>query len=365
MSKHEFEIHDCFQLNGTHFSRMHLHKVAYSFIKEGEHFEERVGNFLLDWLNDDYDDIKVRTSGSTGKPKVFFISKQKMINSAKATDKHFKLGPETKALMCLPPKHIGGMMMMVRAMMLGWHVDIVEPVSNPLDKLYKTYDFCAMTPFQLDNSLNRLHLIKKLIVGGGRIPENLKQMLQGIPTKVYETFGMTETVSHIAARKVNNFKKDSDKDKPFKTLPNVSVAADENNRLIIKAPKLLDEPILTNDIVEIETYKKFYWKGRADNVINSGGVKIHSEEVEKKLQKLITQRFFLSAMPDDSLGEKVVLFVELPFSEKTISDLEEAIDNLETLDKYEKPKKIYLVEKFEETPNGKVNRKRTVSAKMN
>ncbi len=364
MAKHKFEINPSFKLNGTHFSRMHLHKVAYSFIKEGKPFEERVGNFLLDWLNDDYEDIKVRTSGSTGKPNVFFIDKQKMVNSALATGKHFKVKEGTTALLCLPPKHIGGMMMLVRAMTLGWHLDIVKPTSNPLDKIYKTYDFCAMTPFQLDNSLNRLHLIKKLIVGGGQIPENLKQLVLGIPTKVYETFGMTETVSHIATRKVNNRKKENNQNKPFKTLPHVSVSVNEENRLIIKAPKILDKPLLTNDIVEIETYKKFYWKGRADNVINSGGIKIHSEEVEKKLQKLITQRFFLSAMPDDALGEKVVLFVELPFSEQTINDLNKAIDGMEELTKYEKPKKIYLVEKFEETPNGKVNRKRTVSAKM-
>lgn len=365
MAKHRFEINPCFKLNGTHFSRMHLHKVAYSFIKEGEPYEERVGNFLLDWLNDDYNDIKVRTSGSTGEAKPIFIDKQKMVNSALATGKHFKLKEETKVLMCLPPKHIGGMMMMVRAMTLGWHIDIVKPASNPLDQLYKTYDFCAMTPFQLDNSLSRLHLIKKLIVGGGRISENLKHIVQGIPTIIYETFGMTETVSHIAARKINNFKNKNSQPKPFKTLPHISVAADNQNRLIIKAPRILDKPLLTNDIVEIETYKKFYWKGRIDNVINSGGIKIHPEEVEKKLQKFITHRFFLSAIPDDSLGEKVVLFVELPFSEKTISNLREAIDNISELTKYEKPKKIYLVERFEETPNGKVNRKLTVSAKMN
>lgn len=364
MAKQEFEIHPCFKLNGTHFSRMNLYKVAYSYIKEGEPYEERFGNFLLDWLNDDYKDIKVRTSGSTGKPKVIFIDKQKMVNSALATGKHFKVKEETKALMCLPPKHIGGMMMIVRAMTLGWHLDIVKPTSNPLDKLYKTYDFCAMTPFQLDNSLSRLHLIKKLIVGGGHISENLKQMVQGIPTKVYETFGMTETVSHIAARKVNNRKSNYPEAKPFKTLPKISVSSNENDQLIIKAPNLFDEPLLTNDVVEIETYKKFYWKGRVDNVINTGGVKIHPEEIEKKLQKLITQRFFISAIPDDALGEKVVLFVELSFSEKIINDLREAIDNMEELGKYEKPKKIYLVEKFEETSSGKISRKRTVSAQM-
>jgi O-succinylbenzoic acid--CoA ligase len=364
MSKPKFKIHHQFKLNGLHYSRNHLRKVAYSFIKEGLPFEERVGNFLLDWLNDDYEDIKVRTSGSTGEPKIIFIDKQRMVNSAIATGKHFKLKEETKALMCLPAKHIGGMMMLVRAMTLGWHIDLVKPVSNPLDDVYKTYDFCAMTPFQLDNSLNRLHLIKKLIVGGGHISENLKMMVQGIPTKIYETFGMTETISHVAARKVNNRKSGKVETGPFKVLPKISVSADENNRLIIKAPQLTDKPLLTNDVVEIESYKKFYWKGRYDNVINSGGVKIHPEEVERKLQKLITQRFFLSGMPDDALGEKVVLFVELPFSEKTISDLKEAVDNLKTLSKYEKPKKIYLVEKFEETSNGKVNRERTISAQM-
>lgn len=364
MSKLKHEIHPYFKLNGTHYSLTHLRKVAYSFIKEGLPYEERVGNFMLDWLNDDYDDIKVRTSGSTGEPKIIFIDKQKMVNSALATGKYFKLKEDTKALMCLPAKHIGGMMMIVRAMTLGWHLDIVKPASNPLDDVYKTYDFCAMTPFQLDNSLNRLHLIKKLIVGGGHISENLKLMVQGIPTKIYETFGMTETVSHIAARKVNNRKSGKTETGPFKALPKISVSADSENRLIIKAPQLLDKPILTNDVVEIESYKKFYWKGRYDNVINSGGVKIHPEEVERKLQKIITQRFFLSGMPDDALGERVVLFVELPFSEKTISDLKDAIDNLKSLSKYEKPKKIYFVEKFEETPNGKVNRKRTVSAQM-
>jgi O-succinylbenzoic acid--CoA ligase len=172
---------------------------------------------------------------------------------------------------------------------------------------------------------------------------------------------MTETVSHIAARKVNNKKSGIAESGPFKALPKVSVSSDKEHRLIIKAPKLFDKPILTNDIVEIESYKKFYWKGRFDNVINSGGVKIHPEEVEKKLQKIITQRFFISAIPDDALGEKAVLFVELPFSEKLISDLSEAIDNLKTLSKYEKPKKIYLVEKFEETSNGKISRERTIS----
>ncbi len=364
MKKDSYEVHPNFKLNGTHYSAKEMHDVAYSFIKEGEPYEERIGNFLMDWLNENYSDIKVRTSGSTSEPKIIFIDKEKMINSALSTGKHLKVNENTKALLCIPAKQIGGMMMLVRAMTLGWHLDLVEPKSNPLDRLYKTYDFCAMTPFQLDNSLNRLHLIKTLIVGGGRVSENLKMMVQGIPTVIYETFGMTETISHIATRKVNNRKSGSTESKAFKTLPHVTVSADENNRLIIKAPKILNETLVTNDIVEIETYKKFHWKGRYDNVINSGGVKIHPEEVEKKLQQLITSRFFISSIEDDALGDKVVLFVELPYSEELQSDLKHAIDTLPGLKKFEKPKHIYMVEKFEETESGKLNRNRTVKAQM-
>jgi O-succinylbenzoic acid--CoA ligase len=288
MSKDKLTIHPSFKLNGTHYSKKELHEVSYSFIKDGEPFEERVGNFLLDWLNDDYTDIKVRTSGSTGEPKPIYIDKEKMINSALATGNNFEVLENTTALLCIPAKNIGGMMMLVRAMTLGWHLDIVEPTSNPLDHIYKNYDFCAMTPFQLDSSLNRIQLIDKLIIGGGRISDNLKQRLQGMPTKIYETFGMTETISHIAARKVNHLESPNKSNIPFNTLPNVKVSANENGQLVITAPKLFKKPVLTNDIVDIKSPKKFYWKGRADNVINTGGVKIHPELVEKKLQKLIT-----------------------------------------------------------------------------
>lgn len=363
MIDHPLEIHPDFKINGYHFNRTELYSVAYSYVKEGEAFEEPIGNFLLDWLNDDYDTIKVRTSGSTGDPKVYFIDKQKMVNSALATGKFFKVKEKTKALLCLPVDYIAGRMMLVRAMILGWDLDIVEPKSNPLDDLFKTYDFCAMTPFQMDYSLGRLHLVKKLIVGGGAVSENLIGLIQGIPTKVFEVYGMTETISHIAARKLNP-KTDNTEKRPFKALPGISVSQNENNCLVIKAPKILDKELETRDIVEVLTYKKFYWKGRLDNIINSGGVKIFPETVERKLQKLITHRFFIAGLTHDSLGEQVVLFIEAPQSEKFKSDLREAVDKLSTFDDYEKPKHIYLIDKFEETPSGKVNRKKTLEKLM-
>ena len=355
------EVHPNFKLNKLHFNNSDLRQVAYDYIKEGEHHEGAIGNFLLDWLKPSaYLDVK--TSGSTGKAKKISLKKEHMINSALATGKFFELPAKSTALMCLPANYIAGKMMLVRAMVLGWELDVVPPSSNPLDQVFKTYHFCAMTPFQLDNSMGRLHLINKLIVGGGAVSPYLQVMVQGLQTKVYETFGMTETVSHIAAKRLNN-KKKKKAPLPFRVLPDVSISKDSRDCLVVKAPKVTDEVLVTNDVVEILTYKKFIWKGRYDNVVNSGGIKLFPEEIEAKLAEIIDRRFFITGMPDDSLGEKLVLFVEADFSEELLSQLQEDIKSCEDLDKFEIPKKIYLIEKFEETPNGKIHRENTVKSR--
>ncbi|MFV9482719.1 AMP-binding protein [Christiangramia sp. ASW11-125] len=355
------ETHPDFRLNKRHFTNAELKHIAYSYIKEGEPFEQQIGNFLLDWLQPkDY--IEVHTSGSTGKPKKIRLTKEHMINSALATSKFFKLPNHTKALLCLPVDYIAGKMMLVRAMFLGWDLDSVPPSSNPFDQLFKVYDFSAMTPFQLDNSISRLHLVKKLIIGGGAVSPRLRKMLVDIDTRIYETYGMTETCSHIAAKRLNPKKKKVSK--AFKLLPNVSITKDERDCLVIKAPKVLDEEIVTNDVVEIITYKKFIWKGRYDNVINSGGIKIFPEEIERKINKKLDHRFFITSMPDDALGEKVVMFVEDDFSEERLTELREMVDRMKSLGKYEKPRKIYLIAKFEETPNGKIHRENTAKSKV-
>ena len=357
------ETHPDFRLNKQHFTNAELRQVAYSFIKEGEPYEEQIGSFLLDWLKAS-PFIEVYTSGSTGKPKKIRLKKQHMINSALATSRFFKLPSSTTALMCLPAEYIAGKMMLVRAMFLGWHLDTVPPSSNPLDQVFKIYDFSAMTPFQLDNSIARLHLVKKLIIGGGAVSPRIRKMLVDSESKIFETYGMTETCSHIAAKRLNPKKKKKKSDRPFKLLPNISIAQDERGCLIIKAPNILDEEIVTNDVVEILTYKKFLWKGRYDNVINSGGIKLYPEEIERKLNKELDHRFFVTSMPDDSLGEKLVLFVEDDFSEEKLASLHKTIKEMKSLDKYERPKKIYLIEKFEETPNGKIHRENTLKSKV-
>jgi o-succinylbenzoate---CoA ligase len=355
------EVHPDFKINKIHFSISDLRKVAYNYIKEGEPYEGLIGDFILDWVKPSLY-LEVQTSGSTGIPKKIKVRKDHMINSARATGKFFELPEKSKVLMCLPANYIAGKMMIVRAMVLGWELDLVPPSSNPLDQVFKTYDFCAMTPFQLDNSIGRLHLIDKLIVGGGAVSPQLQNMVQDLGTKVYETFGMTETVSHIAAKRLNPVKKKS-KPIPFKVLPDIGISTDKRGCLVVKAPKVAEDIIVTNDVVEIVTYKKFFWKGRIDNVVNSGGVKLFPEEIEYKLNEIIDRRFFITGLPDDSLGEKLVLFVEADFSEELLSQLEEDIKNLKSLEKFEVPKKIYLVQKFEETPNGKIHRENTVKSR--
>ena len=294
-------IHPKFKLNGHNLSKDDLYVVAYSYIKEGDESEKPVGEFILDWF-DEKPYIEMRTSGSTGIPKLIRVSKQSMVNSAIASGTFFDLQYGSRILNCLPMKYVAGKMMFVRSFVLGLEMDFVPPSLHPLEKLEDCYDFSAMVPLQAQNSLKDLHKIKKLIVGGAKINAKLeKELLRLKKTECYETFGMTETVSHIAAKKVG--------EKSFRLMPNVSIETDNRSCLIINAPQLLDEPIVTNDLVEIVEGNQFKFLGRLDNVINSGGVKINPEQVEEKLLDKISPRFMISGKPDLDLGEKVVLLI--------------------------------------------------------
>jgi O-succinylbenzoic acid--CoA ligase len=337
-------VHNLFKLNGFHLDREDLCRVAYSFIKEGEDFEKPVGDFLLDWF-DAKPYIEMHTSGSTGIPKIITVSKQAMVESALATGDFFELNPGNKALQCLPVKYVAGKMMLVRAMILGLDLDYVAPSSHPLHHNEVDYDFVAMVPLQAQNSIAELKKVKKLIVGGASVSKNLEKQLLKLSTEVYETYGMTETITHIAARKLG--------EKAFTVLPNVTVSYDDRNCLVIHAPRISEEVITTNDIVELLNENQFVFIGRIDNVINSGGIKLIPEQIEEKLAGKIAQRFFIASKPDNELGEKVVLVIEGEKQEFDTTLYEE-------LDKYEKPKEIIFISKFKETPNGKIIRKETM-----
>ena len=353
MIPHYKEIHNKFHLNGISYNREGLKEVAYSFVKEGKSFEQSIGNFLLDWL-DTKEYILAKTSGSTGRPKTIVLKKQAMVHSAIATGDCFKLKPGDKALHCLSTDFIAGKMMLVRALILGLQLDIVEPSSKPYINNRKHYDFCAMVPMQVENCLDKLKQIRTLIIGGASTSNSLIDKLQKEKTKVFATYGMTETITHIAVKQLNKHTVISSgvEESYFKILPNITISQDKRDCLVIEASNLFDGKIVTNDIVNLHSDTEFEFLGRYDNVINSGGVKLFPEQIEDKLSKLITERFFITSETDDTLGEKVVLVLEAEDN-----TLPKSI--FEVLDAYEKPKLVRCLPKFSETASGKVDRRKT------
>jgi o-succinylbenzoate---CoA ligase len=334
-------VNNHFKLNGFHLNRKDLCRVAYSFIKEGDEHEKSVGDFILDWF-DKKSYIELNTSGTTGNPKIIKIDKQAMLNSALATGDFFDLRPGDKALHCLPTKYIAGKMMFVRGFILGLDMDFVAPSSNPLLHNETKYDFVSMVPLQAQNSLTELKNVKKMIVGGAKMSKALEKSLSKLSTKGYETYGMTETITHIAAKKIG--------EKAFSVLPNIKIYQDNRNCLVINAPKISEEIIVTNDLVELINENEFVFLGRIDNIINSGGIKLIPEQIEEKLSNKIHSRFFVAGIEDATLGEKLALIIE---GEK--QPLDETI--FDGLDKYERPKEVFYVSKFIETQNGKIKRK--------
>jgi len=341
-------VHNKFKLNGFHLNREDLCTFAYSFIKEGEDFEKPVGDFLLDWF-DEKSYLEINTSGSTGKPKLIRVDKQAMVRSALATGDFFDLQPGDKVLHCLPVNYVAGKMMFIRGFILGLEIDFVAPSSHPLDRLEYDYDFAALVPMQAQYSLDKLKHVKTIIIGGAKITKSLEEKLLKVKSKIYETYGMTETITHIAAKRIGK--------EAFTVFPNVMLSLDDNNCLLIKAPSISSEIIETNDIVEMVSENEFIWLGRYDNIINSGGIKLIPEQIEEKLATRIQNRYFVIGQADAVLGEKLVLIVEgepMPI-EKEVFDV---------LDKYEIPKEIHFVKHFEETPNGKIIRKETMNKFM-
>lgn len=357
-------LHKDFKFNGLSYSREELKHLGHRFIKEREKYQDSIGSFLLAWL-DENDRVEVRTSGSTGKPKKILLRKDHMVNSALATGSFFKLNSKDSALLCLSADNIAGKMMLVRAMTLGLHLDVVEPSSNPLENVSEHYDFCAMVPLQLENSFEELDRIKTLIVGGASISNSLKVKAQNASCHIFETYGMTETITHVAVKKVNHVKSSCHHEPvegvgetAFKAVPNVLFSVDERKCLRIDAQKVADQQIVTNDIVDLISYTEFHWLGRYDNIINSGGVKLFPEQIEAKLSQIISNRSFVMGLPDEQLGEKLVLIIE---GEADIDETWRKVAVLQTLKKYEVPKAIHFLPEFLETDNGKIRRKDTAN----
>jgi O-succinylbenzoic acid--CoA ligase len=346
MNKPDYnQVHPNFKWNGASLDKKGLLALANDFINESEEFERITGKFILNWFNSD-SFITVTTSGTTGSPKKIQIEKQAMVFSALATAEFFELKAGNLVLNCLSTNYIAGKMMLIRSFVLGFEMDFVEPTSNPLKNNTKVYDFVAMVPLQVENSVNELVNVRKLIIGGTKINQNLKSQLLDLPTLVYETYGMTETITHIAVKKISN--------NYFSVLPNVTISTDDRNCLVIDVPRISNAKIVTNDVVNIISNSEFELLGRIDNVINSAGVKLFPEQIEIKLAHIIPTRFFVIGIPDDQYGEQLALVVEgnsISFNDDFFNDFLP----------YEKPKFIYFVPDFLETESGKIKRKETLN----
>lgn len=315
-------------------------------------FEKKVFFFLEEWLSDS-ERVKVQTSGSTGTPKIFEIEKTKMLNSAKMTCSFLGLNKDDKALICLPVEYISGKMMVVRSFERKLRLIVKNPSLEPLKDLNETVDFCAMTPLQVQNSLDKIHLIKNLIIGGAAVSESLKSKISqtlrhsNSLTRIYETYGMSETLSHIALKEIFPVADDY-----FKVFENVSISKDERGCLKIFAPDLNSEILQTNDLVEISNGNQFRFLGRIDNIINSGGAKIFPEALEALVKKEIPNEVVFLGLRDESLGQKLIAVIEAQESENLIKKVTE----IQFEKSFHKPKEIIFVDEIPRTANGKVNR---------
>jgi O-succinylbenzoic acid--CoA ligase len=323
-------------------------------------------SFLKDY-HSGLQELAITTSGSTGTPKTIILSRNQLEKSAFKTNSHFGLEKSDVFYCCINTHYIGGKMMLIRAAELDADIILAEATSNPFSiNLPLRPTFMAVVPLQLANLvqhwetlLSDFGKLKNIIVGGGAIPPMLEKETVNFRIPIYHTYGMTETVSHIALRRVNGYHRSG----YFTAMPMVEVKTSEEGALRLRADVTNGEWMQTNDLVEVLSPTTFRFKGRLDFVINSGGIKLHLDALEQEIGTYlpeigIKQPFILAGLPDKELGQRLVLIIEL-------FDLEEA-DSLKTylkakLHKYHDVKQIFSLPSFAYTPNGKIDRNSTVA----
>lgn len=336
-------------------------------LEEYAEYERVAIQFCVDWL-DGIEVFDQQTSGSTGIPKIIQLTRQQMEASASATAKFFDIQTKPHLLCCLNPAYIAGKMMLVRALVWNTSVRVIAPSSNPLNEenTEKLPNFIALAPIQIDTILKnplsneRLKRIKHIIIGGAPINEASKNLLVSHEIKAFQTFGMTETVSHVALAPIEKGKL------TYQLLPNVKIGQDERGAIWIQSPATCHKIIQTNDLITILGDGKFYWLGRADFIINSGGIKIFPDILEQKIRPILstyfeTVSYFFFGLEDEKLGQKLILLIETSSND---SDLIRQLleDFNKQLEWYEVPKKILLITKFILTPTGKTDRLQTIKS---
>ena len=311
-------------------------------------------DFLSEWQNDSpY--VHVQTSGSTGAPKPMLVEKRRMLASARITCDFLHLQPGDTALLCMSLDYIAGKMMVVRSLERGLKLIEVEPTGHPLSTINYKLDFAAMVPLQVYNSLQvpeereRLMQIRHLIIGGGAIDDEMAAQLKSFPHAVWSTYGMTETLSHIALRRLSG----PEASEWYTPLPSVKVSLSDEGCLVIDAPEVCAERLVTNDIADLSLgpgpSDRFRILGRKDNVICSGGIKIQAEELERQLHPHLRVPYLISKRPDAKFGEVVVLLTE-----GSVDEARQVCERV--LPKFHQPRAYMHVDQIPLTATGKPQR---------
>lgn len=309
--------------------------------------------FIKEWESDS-ETVTVYTSGSTGKPKKILVEKARMAESARTTYSFLGLGSGDTALLCLPLDYIAGKMMVVRSIICGLRLICVEPSGHPLKGLSpddcKTISFAAMIPMQVYNSLQVaeeykiLRSIENLIIGGGAVDSELSAALTDFPNAVWSTYGMTETLSHVALRRING----KDASDWYTTFDGINIKVDKESRLVIDAPKICKDILVTNDIGEMaDDGRRFRVIGRKDNTVCCGGIKIQMEDVENMLRPFMKCPFLITKKKDRKFGEIIAMLLE----KGCVYEAEKICKSV--LPKYKQPRIYIRVGKLPVTETGK------------
>ncbi|WP_341227358.1 AMP-binding protein [uncultured Arcticibacterium sp.] len=337
--------------------------------KSDQEYFKKVKAFIVAWENgQEY--LAVKTSGSTGTPKTILISKDQIKASVRQTAKAFHLDQDSIFLCNLSVDFIAGKLMIIRAIELGAELIVIPPEGDLIDSIGRHKylltrnmgkNFFAFVPMQLEKLLNNpqaievLNSARAIILGGAAVGENLLEKTQEIKSPVYATYGMTETVTHLATKRLNG----DSPDKYFKAFANTKIKLDERGCLCTKNKATANKWIVTNDLATLKKNNQFQLNGRIDGIINSGGVKLNLNEIESKIDKLglITKPFFCFGIADEKLGQKLHLFIEDSLKDEAL------VNHLKTeLPKFEAPKQIVFVNSFLKTGSGKIDKIKTVNA---
>ncbi|MDE6757049.1 MAG: AMP-binding protein [Muribaculaceae bacterium] len=307
--------------------------------------------FIDEWL-DESPYITAHTSGSTGKPKAIRLFKADMVTSAISTNIFFNITDKSSMLCPLSANYIAGKMMIVRAMLSGANLWIEKPGNTPVCQDYGNIDLIAVVPSQVQHLLNNPDIFKRLkhiLIGGAAVPRELSNRITALGVNAYVSYGMTETCSHVALRRIGK-----SSDEIYEAMSDICFSTDSRGCLIVKSEKRSFHSLTTNDIIDLIDDKHFIWVGRFDNVINSGGIKVYPEEIEKQIQCLIPEdmEYYISKCRDDKWGEVPVLVLS-----KNVENAKKMLEDIRNIvkSKAERPAGI-IVRNIEYTSTGKIIR---------